>query len=105
MTGRVNVPALLYVREFDETENPREHAITALPELTRPVNLTAIPLSFGFAIVALIAVTANAPLTDFDLTTFHVAVVPLAVVTLTSAAKIATRTTIFMAPSLPTSIR
>jgi hypothetical protein len=90
MTGRTYVPAFVYVREFDDTENPLEHAITALPELTRPINLTAIPLGFGFLIAALMAVTANWPLTDFALTTFHVAVVPVALVAKASAAKMTT---------------
>jgi hypothetical protein len=90
MTGSVNVPALLYVREFDETEKFREHAMTALPDVTRPISLTAIPLRFGFLIVALTAVTANWPLTDFDLTTFHVAVVPVALAATANAATVTT---------------
>jgi hypothetical protein len=85
MTGSVNVPAFVYVREFDDTENPREHAITAFPDVTRPINLTAIPLRFGLRMSALMAVTANSPRTDFDLTTLHAVVVLLAVVTATSA--------------------
>ena len=80
---------------FDAIENPLLHATTAFPLLTLPISRTAMPLGFGFLIVALIAVTANAPETDFCFTTLHeAAAATLATTSATTAVNASARSTI-----------
>jgi hypothetical protein len=55
--GSTKRPARLCEREFELMLNPFEHAMTAMPRVTRPMYRTATAL--GLLIDAFVAVTAN----------------------------------------------